>query len=147
MLKLTPPDLVDAAIAFAVQTGFSKSAAKVFALLLVCDPMQQSARDMQKALNLSVGTVSEAVNMLIRVGLVDRVTVPGDRRHFYALQPHGFKQAIRQRAQTVSMARELAEKGLILQPGNKRLSMMKDVYSLFESEMENILNRMDRIST
>lgn len=142
-----PPlaDLTDAAIAFAVQSGFSKSAAKVFALLLLCNPMEQSVRDIQKALNLSVGSVSEAVNMLIRVGLVDRVTVPGERRHFYVLQPHGFKQAIRQRAKTVSMAHELAEKGLFLQPSNKRLATMKDVYSLFESEMENILKRMDRI--
>lgn len=145
MPKSTPPDLTEAAFAFAVQTGFSKSTAKVFAFLLLCDPIEQSAQDIQKTLNLSVGTVSEAVNMLIRVGLVDRIVVSGDRRYFYALQPHGFQQAIRQRAQTVSMARELAEKGLRLQPDNKRLSTMKNVYSLFESEMENILKRMERI--
>src|SRR5688572_14171868 len=99
MAKSTPPDLTDAAIAFALQTGFSKSTAKVFAFLLLCDPIEESAQDIQKALSLSVGSVSEAVNMLTRVGLVERVTVPGSRRRFYALQPHGFKQSIRKRAQ------------------------------------------------
>lgn len=147
MEKAPSTDLTEAAIAFAVQTGFTKSTAKVFALLLLCNPIEQSAQDIQEALSLSAGTVSEAVNTLIRVGLVERVAVPGYRRHFYALQPPGFKQAIRQRAQTVSMARDLAERGLALHPDNERLATMKTVYSLFEAEMEQILKRMDNIHT
>lgn len=142
---MSKSDLTDAAMAFAVQTGFSKSSAKVFAFLLLCDPMEQSAQDIQKTLHLSVGTVSEAVNMLIRVGLVNRVAVPGHRRHFYALQPHGFKQAIRQRAVTVTLAKELAERGLKSQPDNKRLLVMRDVYTLFETDIKKLLVKMDDI--
>ena len=61
-------------------------AGRIFALLLVSDgPLTLDA--LAAALKVSKGSASTDARLLARMGVVERVTVPGDRRDYYQVVP------------------------------------------------------------
>jgi DNA-binding transcriptional regulator GbsR (MarR family) len=68
--------------------GSTRMAGRMLGWLLVCDPPHQSAGQLAAALHASNGSISMTTRMLIQAGLVDRVSLRGDRRTYYRLRPH-----------------------------------------------------------
>nr|QNN81307.1 IonRII [Streptomyces sp.] len=60
--------------------------ARVFAALIVSPNGALTAAEIGESLSISSGTVSTAVQGLVRVGLITREPVPGSRRDLYRVQ-------------------------------------------------------------
>lgn len=129
--------------AFGVQGGLPRSAARILGYLSVCEPARQSADEISGTLKLSSGSVSTALTLLRRTGLIDRTTQPGGRRHYYELNPDGWKRATLQQFHMMKPAIEMAEEGLEITPDSKRLRAMRDIFRLFDEEFERIAKRLE----
>ncbi len=67
--------------------GLPPMTGRVFAYLLVCDPPEQTAAQIGEALDASKGSISGAMSMLVRGGLVDRLRVRGERADRFRVRP------------------------------------------------------------
>lgn len=128
--------------AFGSSQGIPRSTSRVLGLLLVCEPAHQSAEAIQASLNLSSGSVSNAVSMLCKVALVRRFRLPGDRKLYYEIDPDGWKRTLHLRMQGLIKAVEIADNGLKLNKNNRRLTEMRKVYLTFGKELEKITAKM-----
>ncbi len=70
----------------ASELGVPRAMVRVLAWMAVCDPVEQSAKDIQSGLMLSAGAVSAATRTLIGTGMLERVAHRGDRRIHYQLR-------------------------------------------------------------
>lgn len=119
--------------------GIPKTMAQVHALLLISEkPL--SAEDIMAELDISRGNVNLNVRTLIDWGIVDRVTVKGERREFFTAEKDIWKVATQ-----IANQRRKRE----LEPMLKVLSQVKGVedpqadpesLKAFTSTIENIEN-------
>lgn len=119
--------------------GIPKTMAQVHALLLISEkPL--SAEDIMAELDISRGNVNLNVRTLIDWGIVDRVTVKGERREFFTAEKDIWKVATQ-----IANQRRKRE----LEPMMKVLSQVKGVedpqadpesLKAFTSTIENIEN-------
>ena len=101
---------------FGHDTGMPRSFARVIGFLLVCEPARQSAKDIQEALSLSTGAVSNTLAALRASGMVRPVSTPGVRSMLYEMDSTGWKRNAARRIKASTRALEIAEQGLQLQP-------------------------------
>ncbi len=125
----------------ALDLGTPRANVRVLGWMVVCDPPEQSAQDIQAGLKLSAGSVSAATRMLTGLGYLERVGYPGDRHIYYRLRPEGWNRALAARLRTVTQLRELADRALASAGGgsHERLQDMRDVYAWFEDRIEELL--------
>lgn len=76
--------------------GLAPIAGRLFAALLLSDE-PRSLDALADELGVSKASVSTEARRLFERGIVERVTVPGDRRDYYELAPDFFAQVIRAR--------------------------------------------------
>lgn len=126
--------------------GIPRAAGRLTAWLLVCDPPEQSADDLSRALGLSSGGVSMNVRFLTRNKLVERVGKAGDRRRYYRIAPQASSALMVGREAEVRQGRLFGEKGLALlaeeTPARReRLIEMTDCFAFLEREMPLLMRR------
>jgi len=125
----------------AFEMGSPRATARVLGWMVVCEPVEQSAQDIQAALQLSSGAVSAATRTLFGLGLLERVAYPGDRRIYYRLNPEAWERAIETRLRTITTLREVADRALAEagSAADGRLREMRDVYAWFETQRDVLL--------
>ncbi|HEX6230935.1 MAG TPA: MarR family transcriptional regulator [Actinomycetota bacterium] len=133
---------------FFESTGQPRMAGRVFAALLLADPPEMSAADLAEYLTVSSGSISMTTRELIRLGLVERVSVPGERRDYFRANVGALPQLLRERLGVVSRMHELMERGEELAKGKdpqvrRRLEEIHAFYEFFEGELEQVLARWD----
>lgn len=124
-----------------MSTGLPKSMAHVLTYLSVCEPARQSAEDIQKVTKLSAGSISTAVTVFQRAGLVERSRSAHGRRYYYELDPDGWKRATMMRLKSLSVGVDLADAGLAIFPNNSRLVAMRNIYATFDEEFSGLAKR------
>lgn len=72
----------------------SRTAGRILGWLMICEPPHQSSGDLVDALGVSAGSVSTQIRHLERVGLVERITFPGNRAAYYQLRPHAWLEQV-----------------------------------------------------
>lgn len=115
-------------------------AGRIFGWLLISNPPHQSMDQLVEVLQASKGSVSTMTRLLIQVSLIERLSLPGQRRDYFRIRPHAWSQMIKQRLVQITAFREMAEKGLKLledEPPNlrQRLEEMRDIHAFFEREL------------
>src|SRR5437868_1757412 len=90
--------------------GLPRMTGRAFAWLLVCDPPEQTAAQLAEALDASKGAISGATAMLVRLGLVDRLHVRGERADRFRVRPDTWDDQIRDPG--ADQARALVAQGL-----------------------------------
>jgi DNA-binding MarR family transcriptional regulator len=90
--------------------GLPRMTGRVLALLLVCEPVEQTAAQLAEELNASKGSISGATGMLVRAGLADRLHVRGERADRFRLRPGAWDEQVRD--QGAAEARALLAQGL-----------------------------------
>lgn len=75
--------------------GQPRMMGRMLAWLLVCEPPEQPAAAIGRALKASKATVSTMSRALQSQGLVERVAVPGDRRAHLRARPQGWAALVR----------------------------------------------------
>ena len=138
--------VIEAFSLFGMQSGLPKSTDKVLGFLLICQPTSQSAAQIRTTLQLSLGSVSNALQTLTAMGIVSQLTPIGERSAFYEIQPGGMVQAVKQKLQTFKQAKSIARAGLDLDSDNVRLKTFYKIYETIDTELKVAVNQLEQTS-
>jgi DNA-binding MarR family transcriptional regulator len=121
--------------------GTPRAMMRVLGWMVVCDPPEQTAGDIQEELSLSAGSVSTSVRMLGDVGLLERAVRPGDRRTYYRLCDDGWEKVLEGRFRAFNEMRCVADRALDAAVGeaDDRLVVMRDTWAFMEVRSEALL--------
>ena len=122
--------------------GLPRTMTRLLGWLVICIPPHQSAQQIQEALQLSAGSVSTALGELCRSGIVERLTIPGDRHTYYRIKLDGWQQLLAARLRAAVEIRDLAERALTVagDEADSRLRELRDFYASFERLITGLLN-------
>ena len=132
------------------QTGMPRMAGRILGWLLISDPPHQSTEQITKALIASKGSISTMTRLLIQIGLIERLSLPGVRCDYFRLRSDAWQHMIgRGLTEEIKMVRQLADRGLELlgdkTPVTKNwLEEMRDVYTFLEHEFPTLLERWEK---
>lgn len=131
---------------FAEQIGLTRMAGRILGWLLICDPPHQTMNELVDALQTSKSSISTTTRMLITFGMLERMSLPGERRDYYRLVPNLWTMAMERSAQQFTGFRKMADRGLTVlahvEPERRqRLQEMYDLYTFIEREFPQILER------
>jgi MarR family len=77
-----------------LESGTPRMVGRVLGWLLVCDPPEQSAAELAEFLQASRGSISTATRVLLRLGLIERVRLRGERFDRFRAQPQGWDEVL-----------------------------------------------------
>ena len=137
---------------FFEQSGLPRMAGRILGWLLICDTPQQSTSELVEALKASKGSISTTTRLLIRIGLIERFSLPGIRHDYFRIKPGVWHHLIKESQVQTTAMRQLAERGLELLkdklPLNRqRLEEMRNMYAFFEQEYPALLERWEQERT
>lgn len=123
-----------------------RMAGRVLGWLLICDPPQQSLGELATALQASKASISTTIRLLMQIGLVERIVLPGKRRDYFRIRTETWSRATEERMGLITSMRELAEHGLALRTdagmeATERLREMRDFYAFYERELPALVER------
>ncbi len=122
--------------------GTPRAVLRVLGWMVVCEPPEQTAPELQDQLGLSAGSVSTALRGLCDAGVLERVARPGDRRIFYRLSPQGWEHALEARFRAFTELRRLAQRALDAAGENDdRLVEMRDVFADMETGVAALIRQ------
>ncbi|MGB5532291.1 MAG: MarR family transcriptional regulator [Acidimicrobiia bacterium] len=125
--------------------GLAPMAGRVWAALLVSDQAHLSAADLQEQIGASAGSISTAIASLSRIGIIERVWVPGDRRSYYAASMAALEVLLERRAEALTQMVLLAERGMEafsdVELASGRLTYLRDFYAWFDREYDILVER------
>jgi DNA-binding MarR family transcriptional regulator len=96
------------------RSGLPRMTGRVLGALLMADPPEQSAEALATTLQASRGSISGATRMLERLGFIDRVSKPGERKDYFRNCPNAWAAMTKQQVISVRTFKEMAERGLAL---------------------------------
>jgi DNA-binding MarR family transcriptional regulator len=128
--------------------GMSPIAGRLFALLLLSD-RARSLDELAEQLGVSKASVSTDARRLLEKQIVERVSIPGDRRDYYELAPDFFAQVIRSRAERWRRLHQLIDgvrnDGPELAPVvRERFASIDDIFSLVVDRVDDALTSWER---
>lgn len=128
------------------QAGLPRMVGRLWGYLLISDPPHQSAESLAKALQASRGSISTTTRSLMQMGLIDKVSFPGERRDYFRIRSGVWADLLEQRARIVSDWRRLAERGLAVMnsedsEARRRIQEMHDVMAFYERELPALTER------
>jgi hypothetical protein len=124
--------------------GMSRMTGRILGWLLVCQPAEQSAAQLAQALTASKGSISTNTRLLLRLGLLERVSHPGERSTYFRIAPGAWDRFIMGEHARVTLFREGADRGLALldgatDPQRARLLEFRDLFAFMEREYPRLL--------
>ena len=131
------------------QTGLPRMAGRILGWLSISDSPHQTTADLAATLMASKGSISTMTRLLIRIGLIERLSLPGQRRDYFRIKPGASHQLLKDSLDQTTAFRQLMERGLELTEGKARLSRqwleeMRDMYAFFEREFPALLERWEQ---
>jgi DNA-binding transcriptional regulator GbsR (MarR family) len=67
--------------------GLPRMAGRVVGALLICVPPYMALDELAAALQASKGAISMSTQLLLRLEIADRISLPGHRRHYVQIRP------------------------------------------------------------
>ena len=133
---------------FFEREGMPRMAGRVLGWLMICDPPYQSPAELAEALLASKGSISTMTRLLIRIGLIERFVIPGERHDHFRIKPGAWGHMMEQGVDQIKVVRQLAERGLELTKGKNLLTRqwfdeMRDMYAFFEREFPALVERWE----
>jgi DNA-binding transcriptional regulator GbsR (MarR family) len=127
------------------RTGSQRIAGRVVGWLLVCVPEHQTAAEVQSAVRASKGSVSTVLRLLVTLGLVESLGLPGDRRAYFRLRSDGWTVLFETKMRLTHAYRELAERWAARLRGDAersaRVAEMARLYTFFDDEIARAMAR------
>jgi DNA-binding transcriptional regulator GbsR (MarR family) len=90
-----------------LEVGTPRMVGRVLAWLLVCDPPEQSAADLAQRLQASKGSISTATRLLVRMGMIERVRIRGERFDRFVARSEAWEEYIWRQEQFTAPRRVL----------------------------------------
>ncbi len=134
---------------FFEQTGLPRMAGRILGRLLISDSPDQTTSDLAEALMASKGSISTMTRLLIRIGLIERISLHGQRRDYFHIKHGASHQLLKDSLDQTTAFRKLMERGLELTEGKAHanrqwLEEMHNMYTFFEREFPAMLERWER---
>ena len=134
---------------FFEQTGMPRMAGRVLGWLMTSNPPHQTMGELTQALLASKGSISTMTRLLIRVGLIERLSLPGQRRDYFRIKDGAWSQTLKESLTQITAFRQLAEHGLELIKDKAHfnrqwLEEMRDMYAFFEREFPTLMERWEQ---
>ncbi len=129
--------------------GLPRMAGRIFGWLLISNPPHQSPAELVEVLQASKGSISTTTRLLMQVGLIERISLPGQRRDYFRIRPNAWSEMTKQRLAQITAFRQLAERGLGLladMPAalRDRLQEMHDMHAFLEAELPLMNQRWEQ---
>lgn len=129
--------------------GLPRMAGRIFGWLLLSNPPHQSPAELASVLQASKGSISTMTRLLMQIGLIERISLPGQRRDYFRIRLNAWTELTRQRMAQITAFRQLAERGLELMNGSdpalsQRLEEMRDMHAFCEQELPKMLERWEQ---
>ncbi|MCD8486599.1 MAG: MarR family transcriptional regulator [Desertifilum sp.] len=130
------------------RVGLPRMAGRIFGWLLISQPSHQSMSELTEVLQASKGSISTMTRLLIQLRLIDRVSLPGERRDYFCIKPGAWSQINQSQIERIQAFRQLADKGLQLladrEPRDRlRLEEMRDIHAFWERELPLLHQRWE----
>ncbi len=117
-------------------SGGNRGQGKILGYLLVCDPPHQSSRQLRESLKLSAGSVSTNTRLLEQLGMVERLTFPGDRATYYRLYPGAWDAVLGEKQARMKLLRRMTDEALTIVDGDpdQRLTGLVELLDFIDEE-------------
>jgi hypothetical protein len=122
-----------------------RMAGRVWAVLAMSEEAFLSADDLEERLEASAGSVNSALQFLLRQRVVERVRVPGQRRHYFGLRPGSVEILLGRRLAVLGELRDLAARGMrefADRPAAQ--TRFREVYEYYDWVSTELMGLMDR---
>ena len=134
---------------FFEQSGMPRMTGRILGWLLISDSPHQSTDELTQTLMASKGSISTTTRLLIRIGLIERISLPGQRHDYFRFKSGAWHRWLKEGLVQTTTARQLAERGLELLEGKSQLNRqgleeMRDMYAFFEREFPALLERWEQ---
>ncbi len=128
------------------QFGLARTAGRMLGWLLVCDPPHQTMDELVEVLQVSKSSISTTSRLLMYIGLVSKVSFPGERKDFYRISDDAWVQGWEAKNNQTTEMKQMAARGLELLPEDEterreRLQEMHDLYAFLEAELPKLTQR------
>ena len=94
--------------------GLPRMAGRVIGALMICTPPYLDHDELAEQLQASKGSISMSTQLLMRLSIVERISLPGHRRHYYQLRGRLWKDLLSISAEHILRHLKLVEDGLAL---------------------------------
>jgi len=94
--------------------GFPRMACRVIGALMICTPPYLSHEELAEQLQASKGSISMSTQLLVRLNIVERISLPGHRRHYYRLRERLWNDLLSTRTEHIQQHLKLVDDGLAL---------------------------------
>jgi len=134
---------------FFEKMDFPRVAGKIWGWLLKSDSPHQSAGEIADAVRVSRDSISTMTRLLMQMGLIEGVGLPGQRSGFYRVKSGGFSEMLRMKMQFTTEIRKIAEHSLEMLKGEpagvrSRLQEYRDPCIFFEREFPAPIERWQK---
>jgi DNA-binding MarR family transcriptional regulator len=93
--------------------GAARTMGRVYAWLMICDPLQQSLTELADALSVSKASISTVARQLHAAGMIERLP-SASREHRYRVTPGGFTHVLNVQLSLMQPGVHAADFGLAL---------------------------------
>ena len=124
--------------------GIPRMAGRVLGWLLICQPPHQTMGEGTEALGASKSAISTALQQLQGYGLIEKLSLPGERADHYRMSPNFFTRTMEGGQAQINALLNLAQAGLAvtedLPPEDrKRIQDMHDLYAFMAEAFPKML--------
>jgi predicted transcriptional regulator len=127
--------------------GMTRMAGRVFGYLMVCDQDQVSFDGIRNTLKASKGSISSTSKQLVNSGLVEQVSIPGDRKTYFRISRKKAGDMLKERLKLFTVFSELLSKGLTLKQRDDEVSdwllEVSTFYSWVGAEFDRIIDKWE----
>ncbi len=121
-------------------------AGKVIGALLICVPPHMALDELAEELQASKGAISMATRLLLRIGILEKVSLPGHRRRYYRIRPNLWEELFVRSTEHFERHVRLVEEGLEIMRREpiemrRRLVEMKAFTDFLADELPGLVER------
>jgi len=125
-----------------LEAGAPRMVGRALGWLLVCEPPEQSATELAEFLQASKGSISTATRVLLRMGLIERTRVRGERFDRFRARPEAWDDFIWREDQFSAPRRvlRLGLEALADEPDERRerLQELDAIYAWWERRLPGL---------
>lgn len=129
------------------RSGSPRMAGRIWGYLLIVDAEQVSAAELAEALDASPSSISAATRLLLGIGLLDRIRMPGERRDYFTIHHGAILNLVRYRLEALT-PKSMAARALELfgdrDVARPHLEELNEVYTWFADEFSALVDRFGR---
>ncbi len=132
--------------------GVTRMSGRILGYLMVTDKEKVSFSEMTEALQASKSSISTNLKMLLQIGFVKPLTIPGERKTYYMLSPEmDWKAYFSERLEMIGIMNNMFKKGLTLRSSTKDnaaqwLREASEFYDFIIEEFPAMLKRWEEKS-